>query len=123
MQNYASATVEGFVTHEPVFKTTKTGKSVCSFSIAINHYSNPESPPKVSYLDIETWEKFAEHCSKNISKGKRVMVIGELRQDRWEGTDGRIQSKIKLVGNHLRLLGSIKAAQEKDVEEKNVEEN
>jgi single-strand DNA-binding protein len=117
MQNYASATVEGFVTHEPVLKTTKTGKSVCSFSIAINHYSNPESPPKVSYLDIETWEKFAEHCSKNVSKGKRVMVIGELRQDRWEGTDGRIQSKIKVVGNQLRLLGSLKAGEERDAAE------
>lgn len=117
MQNYATATVEGFVTHEPVLKTTKSGKSVCSFSIAINHYSQPDSPPKVSYLDIETWEKFAEHCSNNVSKGKRVMVIGELRQDRWEGTDGRIQSKIKLVGNQLRLLSSMNAMRETELKE------
>ncbi|GAH80072.1 unnamed protein product, partial [marine sediment metagenome] len=76
MHNYASATVEGFVTHPPEIKTTKTGKSVCSFSIAVNHYSNPDSAPKVSFIDIETWEKMAEHCSKNITKGKRIIIIG-----------------------------------------------
>ena len=105
MLNISSATVEGFVTHEPVSRETKTGKKVCNFSVAINHFSGPDAQPKVSYIDIETWEKVADICTRNVNKGKRVMVIGELRQDRWEGKDGRIQSKIKVIGNHIRFLG------------------
>ena len=89
MSNYTAATVEGHVTHEPIIRTTKTGKNVCLFSIAINHYSSPDTPPKVSFIDIETWEKLADMCAKNISKGKHVMIIGTLKQDRWEGKDGR----------------------------------
>lgn len=108
MQNYASATIEGFVTHEPQLKTTKTGKSVCTFSIAVNHYSKSEEPPRVSFIEVETWEKVAEFCSKSISKGKRIMVIGTLRQDRWESEDGTSRSRIKIVGNEIRFLESKK---------------
>ncbi len=107
MQNYTAATIEGFVTHEPMLRSTKTGKSVCTFSIAVNHYSQPDAPPRVSYIDVETWEKVADICGKNVSKGKRIMVIGSLKQDRWEGKDGKTQSKIKLVGNQIRFLDTL----------------
>ena len=108
MSSYTAATVEGFVTQSPVFKKTKTGKSLCTFSLAIRHYSQPDEEPKVSFMDVETWEKAADICNERIEKGKRVMVIGSLRQDRWEGKDGKAQSKIKLVGNTVRFLDQAK---------------
>ncbi|HQP49188.1 MAG TPA: single-stranded DNA-binding protein [Spirochaetota bacterium] len=112
MHNYTAATVEGFVANEPIVRETKTGKAVCTFAVAINHYSDPDSSPKVSYLDVETWQKLAEMCSKNVKKGKRVMVMGGLRQDRWEGKDGRMQSKIILIGKEIRFLDSLKTVKE-----------
>lgn len=108
MQNYATATIEGFVTHEPVSKTTKTGKSLCTFSLAVNHYSKKDEPPKVSYIDVETWEKIAESCTRNIDKGKRVIIIGSLRQDRWENDEGKSQSRLKIIGNEVRIIESKK---------------
>jgi single-strand DNA-binding protein len=106
MQNVAAATIEGFVTRDPVLKRTKTGKSVCSFSLAVNHYTKMDDSPKVSFIEVETWEKIAELCSQKIAKGKRILVIGGLRQDRWEGKDGKTQSRIKIVGNEVRFLES-----------------
>jgi len=119
MQNYATATIEGFVTREPILRKTKTGKSVCSFSLAVNHFSKADSEPKVSFIEVETWEKIADICSKNINKGKRVMVIGPLRQDRWEGKDGKNQSKVKIIGNEVRFLETLKK-QEPEGEHANV---
>ena len=110
MQNYSNATIEGFVTHDPTAKITKTGKSLCTFALAINHYSKSDEPPKVSFIEVETWEKIADFCSKNIAKGKRVMVMGSLRQDRWEDDKGKIQSRIKIVGNEVRFLESASTA-------------
>lgn len=106
MQNNATARIEGFVTHDPTMKKTKTDKCVCTFSVAVNHFSKADAEPKVSYIEVETWEKLAEMCSNNIAKGKRVMVFGSLRQDRWEGKDGKKQSRIKIVGNEIRFLES-----------------
>ncbi|HEY1405557.1 MAG TPA: single-stranded DNA-binding protein [Spirochaetota bacterium] len=102
--SYTAATVEGYVTHTPIVRKTKTGKSLCMFSLAIRHFSQPDVEPKVSFMDVETWEKLADTCSERVDKGKRVLVIGTLRQDRWEGKDGKLQSKIKLVGNKVRFL-------------------
>jgi len=112
MQNYATATIEGFVTHEPQIKKTKTGKSVCTFSLAINHYSKSEEPPRVSFIEVETWEKIAERCSKSVIKGKRLIVIGSLRQDRWEDDNGKVQSRIKIIGNEIRFVESSKNTDE-----------
>lgn len=112
MQNYATATIEGFVTHDPQIKKTKTGKSVCNFALAINHYSKSDEAPKVSFIDVETWDKIADVCSKNISKGKRIMVIGNIRQDRWEDDKGKIQSRLKIIGSEIRFLESIKSTAE-----------
>lgn len=112
MLNYSSATIEGHVTHDPQVKKTKTGKSVCTFSLAINHYSKSDEAPKVSFIDVETWEKIAEICSKNIRKGKRIMVIGSLKQDRWEDDKGKVQSRLKIIGNEIRFLESLKSTAE-----------
>ncbi len=113
MNNFANATIEGFVTQDPTLKKTKTDKHVCTFSLAVNHYSKEDTDPKVSFIDVETWERLAEFCSGSISKGKRVMVIGSLRQDRWENKEGKRQSRIKIVGNEVRFLENKGTAGEK----------
>ena len=101
---YPEARIDGHVTRDPSLKLTKTGKSVCEFSVAVNQYSKSGGESTVSYFDIETWEKLAEKCSNNINKGKRVMVIGNLKQDRWEDDDGKTKSKIKIVGKNVEFL-------------------
>ena len=53
-------------------------------------------------------KKLPDMCSDNVEKGKRIIVMGTLRQDRWEGKDGKTQSKIKLVGSQIRLLDCTK---------------
>jgi len=112
MQNYATATIEGFVTHDPVVKKTKTEKTVCTFSLAVNHYTKADAEPKVSFIEVETWEKIAEVCADSITKGRRVMVIGSLRQDRWENPDGKIRSRLKIVAGEVRFLESARTGRE-----------
>ena len=108
MLNYQTTTIEGNATREPVLKKTKTGKNVCHFTLAVHHYSKEDDEPKVSFIDVETWDKLADICSSAITKGKRVMVVGTLRQDRWEGQDGKKQSRLKIVGKEVRFLEQMK---------------
>lgn len=103
MSTLANATIEGFVTQDPLVMKTKNGKTVCNFSLTVKHYS-PSQENQVSFIDVETWEKVAEACSERIRKGKRVMVLGTIKQDRWQASDGTQRSKIKIVGNTVRYL-------------------
>lgn len=112
------ATIEGNATRDPVLKTTRTGKNICSFSLAVNHFSKEDAEPKVSYIDVDTWDKLAEFCSESVKKGRRVMVMGTLRQERWEGQDGKKQSRIKIVGKEVRFLEPFKKREPEQQERK-----
>lgn len=104
MSNYNNATIEGRLTHDPVFKQTKTGKNVCSFSVAINHSPANSEVPQVSFIDVETWDKVADFCADTLAKGKKVLVMGSLKQERWEGKDGNLKSKWKMIGHQVRVI-------------------
>lgn len=113
MYNCDQVQIEGFATQEAVLAKTKTGKSVCKFSLAINHFFRQGEEPRVSYVEVETWEKLADICANTVTKGKRIMVFGALRQDRWIGENGKTQSKIKIVGDEVRFLESPKLGAER----------
>ena len=99
--------LEGRVTHDPILRKTKTGKSVCICAIAMDHPVKGEAKPYVSYIDIETWEKLADLCAENIKKGRIIQATGRLKQDRWQDDNGKSRSKIKLVSNQVKFIESI----------------
>ena len=109
----------GRLGQDPELKHTPSGAAVCNFSLAVNHYSRDDSDPKVSYIEVEAWEKLAEICGEYITKGKWVIVIGELRQERWQGEDGKGRSKLKIIASEVRLLASY--ANENDLKTIDVE--
>lgn len=104
MTPYSNATVEGFATCDPIVKTTKTQKKVATFLMSIPHYSRNDEPPRVSFVDIEGWERIADDIELDVKKGQRVMVIGTIMQDRWETETGKINSRIKIVAQQIRLI-------------------
>ncbi len=96
--------LEGRVIHDPILRKTTTGKSVCTFVIAMDHPVKGETKPKSSFIDIETWEKLADLCAENIRKGRVIQATGRLRQDRWKDDTGRLHSKLKLVSNQVKFI-------------------
>jgi len=115
MMSHNKVEIDGFVTRDPQVKETKSGKSLCTFTLAMNHHSEAETTPKVSYIDIETWSHLADICVRNLKKGKKVMVIGKLRQDRWEGKEGKTRSRIILVGREIRFLDQPKPMEKSEI--------
>lgn len=107
MRELNQITIEGFITEEPLIRKLNSGKTVCSFSLTCHHNSQNEDR-KVSFFDVETWEKLAASCVDRVRKGRRVVISGSLRQDRWQDSDGKPHSKVKLVGNEVRYLTGIK---------------
>lgn len=108
--------LEGRVTHDPILRKTKTGKSVCIFTIAMDHPVKGEAKPHVSFIDIETWEKLADLCAENIKKGRKIQATGRLKQDRWQDDTGKPRSKIKLVSNQVKFIESLNSKHNEEVE-------
>jgi len=101
--NLNSVIVEGNLTKDADYDSTQKGTEFCMFSLASNRYykSGEEFQHEVSYLDVEAWGKLAESCRSLLVKGSGIRVVGRLKQDRWNGEDGKTRSRVKIMAEHI----------------------
>jgi single-strand DNA-binding protein len=114
MNNLNSILIEGNLVRDPLFRSTAKGTSICTFSMASNRFFKQDSgmEKEVSYFEVEAWAKLAEHCSTQGHKGRGVRVVGRLKQERWQDREGKTQSKIVIVADHVDFRPEIKSYEE-----------
>jgi single-strand DNA-binding protein len=110
MNNLNSILIEGNLVRDPLFRSTPKGTPVCTFSLASNRYFKQNSglEEEVSFFDVETWAKLAENCYSLGHKGRGVRVVGRLKQERWNGPDGKAHSKVTIVAEHVEFRPDFK---------------
>jgi single-strand DNA-binding protein len=110
MNNLNSILIEGNLVRDPMFRTTSKGTPLCTFSLASNRFFKQDSglEKEVSFFDVETWSKLAENCYNLGRKGRGVRVVGRLKQERWNGSDGKPHSKIAIVAEHVEFRPEFK---------------
>lgn len=92
----------GRLTRDPETRTTSNGKSVTSFSIAVDRQSQDD---QADFFDVTAWEKLGELVSQYLSKGRRVLVQGRLRQDSWDDKEtGKKRSRVDVVATDVTFL-------------------
>jgi single-strand DNA-binding protein len=118
MNNLNSILIEGTLTKDPVPRVTAKGTAVCNFSLASNRYFKQDTgmEKEVFFFDVETWAKLAESCGNLGKKGRGVRVVGRLRQDRWNGSDGKTHSKVVIVAEHVEFRSEFKKEKEEKEE-------
>jgi single-strand DNA-binding protein len=89
-----SIDIVGRLTADPEVKVTNNGTSVCNFSVAVNRKKGEEE--YTSFFDCTAWGSVAENIGASLRKGDRVVVVGNMNQDRYE-RDGKTVSKYVLV--------------------------
>ena len=90
-----STTLIGRMVADADLKFTNKGTAVANFSIAINRKKGEEE--QVSYFDCTAWGTLAQGITQELRKGQRVVVTGNLTQDRYESKEGKAMSKVILV--------------------------
>jgi single-strand DNA-binding protein len=78
--------------------------------LASNRFFKQDSglEKEVSFFDVESWSKLAEHCYNQGHKGRGVRVVGRLKQDRWSGSDGKAHTRIAIVAEHVEFRPDFK---------------
>lgn len=98
-------TLMGNLTGDPEMKYLPTGTAVCNFSLALNskYKSGNETKEEVSYIQVVFFGKTAEACAEYLAKGSRAIILGRLKQERWE-KDGQKKSMVKVIGDTVRFV-------------------
>lgn len=92
----------GRLTRDPEMRTTTTGKTIASFSLAVDRGGQDD---QADFFDVTAWEKLGELVNQYLSKGRRCLVQGRLRQDSWDDKEtGKKRSRIEVVATDVTFL-------------------
>ena len=110
MNNLNSILIEGNLVRDPLLRSTPKGTQICTMSLASNRYYKQDSgfEKEVSFFEVESWARLAEACYNKGRKGRGVRVVGRLKQDRWNGADGKSHSRITIVAEHVEFRPEFK---------------
>ena len=90
----------GNLTKDPELRSTKSGKSVCTFSVAVEG-----SGKNVSFVNFVAWETLAETVVRHLKKGSTVCVNGELRTRSYNDTTGKRVYVTEVVAKEIKFIG------------------
>lgn len=92
----------GRLTRDPEVRTTASGKSVTSFSLAVDRGGQDD---QADFFDVTAWEKTGELVAQYLSKGRRCLVQGRLRQDSWDDKEtGKKRSRVEVTAFDVTFL-------------------
>lgn len=100
-------TIIGNLTRDPELRTTATGLSVCSFTVAVNRKKTAnQQQPEADYFKVTAWRERGEICAKFLAKGRKVCVIGPVSVSTFTGSDGTTRANLEVTAEEVEFLSS-----------------
>ena len=91
--------IDGRIAKDIELKTTQSGKSVVSFTIA--HDDGWGDNKKTYWIDVVAWNGTAEMASKWFHKGSKVFITGKLSTRSYKTQDGQKRTVTEIVASTI----------------------
>jgi single-strand DNA-binding protein len=108
MASFNRVVLLGNVTRDPELRYIASGTAVTEIGLAVNDRrktATGEWIDETTFVDVTLWGRTAEIAGEYVTKGSPLMIEGRLKLDTWE-KDGKKNSKLRVVGERMVLLGS-----------------
>jgi single-strand DNA-binding protein len=93
---------------------------VVNFRMAVNRRrktgdaQSDEIIERTEFVDVECWGSQAENIAASLHRGDRTIVVGQLKYDQWNDSEGNPKSRVSIrasaVGPSLEFHGIPSAA-------------
>ncbi len=96
----------GRVATDIEMRTTPSGQSVCTFSLATNRVWKDKSGQKKEesqFHRIVLWTRLAEIASQFLTKGALVLIEGRIQNRSWEDKSGVKKYTTEIIGEAMQL--------------------
>jgi len=88
----------GRLTKDPELRSTGSGTSVCSFSIAVNRrFVKAGEERQADFINCVAWRQTAEFICKYFAKGRMIAVSGSIQTRTWDDKEGKRQYTTEVV--------------------------
>lgn len=106
--NFNKVILGGRLTADPELKTTPSGVSVCSFTVAVNRrFSNKETgESQVDFINVTSWRQTAEFVSRYFHKGSSICITGSIQTRSWTDQKGAKRYATDVVAEEVHFVDS-----------------
>ena len=94
----------------PEMRYTPSGTPVASFSLAVNKAwttQDGKREEKTTWFRVTVWRKQAEMVAQFLTKGRQVLVVGEMQEAHaWSDKEGNPRATLEVTAQFVKFLGS-----------------
>lgn len=100
----------GRITRDIEKKATPSGVSVVNFTLAVEDDYKPKdgTDRHVDFVDCNAWAGTADFISTYMGKGRNVVVVGQLKSDKYTDKDGNKRTSWKVKVDNIYFADSKK---------------
>lgn len=113
-QNINSVVLTGNLTRDPELRTTASGLSTCSFSLAVDGVKGKNGAQRTDYPTIVAWRQLAEIIVKYERKGDKIAVHGHLQTRSYE-KNGERRQVTEIVAEQIEFLSKRRGNSDDDM--------
>lgn len=95
----------GRLVRDPEIRTTSSGKSVCSFSLAVERDFQRSEEKTADYFDCVAWGNTAEFVGKYFHKGRMIALQGRLQARTYKDREGNNRKAVEVVADKVSFTG------------------
>ena len=96
-----NVTLSGNLGHDPEsrFYGEANDQQLTTFSLAFR-----ASKQRTGWIRVVCFDRLAEIAEQHLHRGARVVVMGALDQQQWEGADGQQKNGFQLIARSLEFI-------------------
>ena len=102
-----TAIIMGRLTADPELRTTNTGLSVTSFTVAVDRsYAKQGEQKQTDFINCVAWRQNAEFITKYFQKGSMIAVQGSIQVRSYDDRNGVRRTATEIVVSSVSFCGS-----------------
>ena len=103
--------IVGNLTGDPQTRITQSGKSVCTFTVAV---SRRHKKDETDFFRVSVWDRLGELCQQYLAKGRKVAVTGSVSVSTYSAQTGEVRASLNVMADEVEFLTPKEKEQAKD---------
>jgi len=103
--NFNKVILGGRLTADPELKTTPSGVSVTSFTVAVNRrFQGKDAEAQADFINVTAWRQTAEFVTRFFRKASSICIVGSIQTRSWVDQQGQKRFATEVVADEAYFV-------------------
>lgn len=101
--------LQGRLTKDPELRTTQSGISTASFTLAVERsFKGQNGEKQTDFINTVAWRNTADFVAKYFHKGDMAIISGSLQTRTWDDAEGKRHYATEVIADEVHFCGGKK---------------